>query len=158
EYVDVRLAGQIYFIDPDVASEDDENLFGWNARGTTQVKLINNMLRIFGTVSYRRNEQVNIMDVSMLRDFDFRQLAFGAGTDFTLGPWSIGGMIYGIFSEVSEMSTADTFYLNLGTTYYLVPKHVAAGFRWGRSWTSVEPMDPRLVRSDSFLLNLRLLI
>ncbi len=158
QYFDIQTAAQFYWIDVDVTTEDDEQLFGWNLRSTFQVKLFDEMFRIFGTYSYRRNQQLNLMDLSMFQDFDFRQHAFGAGADFTLGPWSIGGMGYGVFSETTETNSADNVYLSLGTTYFLLPPHVSIGARWSRSWKTVRPMEAKLVLSDSFLINVRLLI
>jgi hypothetical protein len=158
DWVDFRTSFQIYVVDTDVTTDVDQPIDGWNFRSTLQVKLLDDMFRLMGTVSYRENEQLTVPDLTMLRDDRFTGLTIGSGLDFTYDFFSIGGNYY--FSETSFGSNPLTaHYINVGATFWLRPPHVSVGVRWARSMASrAEDPQPRLTATDSFIVSLRLLI
>ncbi len=153
----LRTAAQLYRVDVDVTSDEDASLRGYNLRATAEVTVIDRMLRVFGSVAYRQNQQLAIPDITM-RAGDYEGILFSAGADFTYGDFSVGGMYYFIDSTLSETTNARNQYINIGATYWLHQPNVSIGVRWGRSMADSEPTDPRFKATDSFTLSLRLLI
>lgn len=153
----LRTAAQLYRVDVDVTSDEDASLRGYNLRATAEVNLLDRMLRVFGGVAYRQNQQLAIPDITM-RAGDYEGILFSAGADFTYGDFSVGGMYYFIDSTLSETTNARNQYINVGATYWLHQPNVSIGARWGRSMAESEPTEPRFKTTDSFTLSLRLLI
>lgn len=157
---DVKAAAQIYFVDVNVASSTDHKLRGYNLRATAQLKVLDGRLHFMGTAAYRRNQQINVTDLSMLRN-DYEGMVFAGGADFNQGRFGFGGNYYWIRSTLSSNSRLTNQYLNVGGTYWLFPPNVSVGFRYARSMAAQRtnpPQAPPLKATDSFILSLRLLI
>jgi hypothetical protein len=157
EWVDVRLASQIYFVDPDVTARSDANLFGYNLRATAQVKILDEMLRVFGTFAFRRNEQLALPDVTMHSGRDFEGFVGAGGVDFAYEWFSAGVMYYYLTSSSGDANWLNNHYLNVAATFWLMEPYVSIGVRWSRSMAE-QAMPLRLKDTDSFILSLRLLI
>jgi hypothetical protein len=155
---DAKLAAQLYLVDVDATADEDATLFGYNLRATAQVKILEEMFRVFGSFAYRRNEQISLTDLSMQLPDEFEGVLVGAGADFTYGPFSIGGQYYWMESTVSDETTLRAQYLNFGATYWLEPKHVSIGLRYARSMADAAPTPPILGATDSFILSMRLVL
>lgn len=170
EYFDVKLASQHYFIDQDVTIPDEDPdpggestwavpLRGYNLRGTFQVKLLDERIRIMGSAAYRRNQQVaSVTNVEELSDFDYEALLFSGGFDLVFGDFSFGGNYYYIVSRTSEAQELRNHYVNVGATYWLLPPNFSIGLRWARSMAEQDPTPVVLEATDSFILSMRLLI
>ncbi|MAQ17169.1 MAG: hypothetical protein CMN30_20545 [Sandaracinus sp.] len=157
-FLQVRTAAQLYYVDIDVTSDDDERLKGYNLRATAKVSLLDGMVEVFGGFAYRRNQQLAIPDVTTLRDQDYEGLVGSVGADFKYGAFGFGGMYYRIQSTISETSEFTNQYINVGVTYWLQEPNVSVGLRWARSMAEQTPNEPRLKATDSFILSMRLLL
>ena len=158
QYLDVRVAFQYYDVDPDTTSNDDAKLSGWNTRSTFQVKIPFGF-RVFGSFAIRRNEQLDIPDVTTKKENDFEGVIFGGGIDYTREPFSVGYMYNWHRSDLGSGNNLTLQYVNLGASYWIYPKHVVAGLRWARSMSRRrEEPDPLLKATDNFIISLRLLI
>lgn len=160
EYFDVRAGAQIYRVDPNLASDDDLRLTGYNLRLSARAKLLGEMLTIAGGAAYRRNEQLAVPDLTTLKD-DYSGFLFNGTVDFRYGDFGVGGTYYWIRSSLGPTSDFTNQYVNIGATYWLQDPNVSVGLRWARSMTDfdTDPVTtPRLKATDSFILSLRLLI
>lgn len=166
DIVEVRAAAQFYTVDVDVTSDTDQNLTGYNLRGTAQVNIVPNNLRAFGSVSYRRNQQLAIPDLTM-RSNEYEGVALGGGADFTYDRFSLGGQYYYLRSEINPNSVLENHYINVGATVWLEEPYVSVSLRWARSMadngcassvTMCTATPPRLGTTDSLILAMRLLI
>ncbi|AKF11219.1 hypothetical protein [Sandaracinus amylolyticus] len=158
EIVDLRLAAQLYFVDIDVTTDADASLFGYNLRATAQVKILGDMLRLNGTFAYRRNEQVEIPDVTIRSQRDYEGFVGAGGVDFTWEMLSVGAQYYFLTSSITDMSSLTNHYINVAATLWLMEPYVSIGARWSRSMAEATPMAPRVNATDSFIVSMRLLI
>lgn len=160
DFIGIRAAAQIYFVDADVTIEDDLSLFGYNFRGSMQVVLLDGMLRFFAGGSYRQNQQLAIPDLTTYRPDAFKGFVVSGGFDFSYRDFSIGGNYFFVWNTPSTRNTTTTHYVNVGATYWFFRPYVSIGLRWGRSMQRRESTtaDPTSVDTDSAILSLRLLI
>jgi hypothetical protein len=152
----VKVAFQYYLVDVDVTQDEDVRLTGYNVRSTAEVKLLGDALRLFGSASYRGNEQVAIPDISMRKD-PFSALTLGGGLDYSRDRFSVGAMYYRVHRAIDDETKFTDNFVNVGATYRLSPSNVSAGLRWARSVARTTSMLPTL-DTDSVFLSLRLMI
>ena len=157
-FLQVRTAAQLYYVDVDVTSGADQKLRGYNLRATAKLSLLDEMLEVFGSMAFRRNQQLAVPDITMFGSTDYEGVVAAGGADLKLGAFSVGGMYYYLHSNLSEMSSFTNHYINVGATYWLREPNVSVGLRWARSMADSEPNEPRLQATDSFILSMRLLI
>jgi hypothetical protein len=157
---DLKLAAQIYRVDPDVTADTDLNLTGYNLRATARAKVWDDHLAFYGSFAYRANEQLAIPDLTMTKA-DYEGYLASGGFDFRWESFGLGATYYWIRSSTSETDDLINQYLNVGATYWLHEPNVSIGLRWSRSMSELDTdstMVARLKATDSFILSMRLLI
>lgn len=168
----IRTGAQFYWVDNDVTQEEDAQLTGYNLRATGQLKLLDEFLRFYATVTYRENDTVLLPDITQLSDENFVGYVGAGGFDLDfdrigLVNLGFGGNYYYIYQRLTENAQnsgePDDFtfhYINLGLTYWLWEDVVSTGLRWGRLTTDTtrDTSAPALKTTDSFILSLRLII
>ncbi|PKN56625.1 MAG: hypothetical protein CVU56_15145 [Deltaproteobacteria bacterium HGW-Deltaproteobacteria-14] len=154
---DIKATGQFYLVDVDATKDTDKSVNGFNARVTAQVKLLDQKLRIFASGAVRRNQQLDVTDLSKRIDA-YTGVVGAGGFDLAFGDFGFGAQYYYLHSEFTEKSNLTSHYLNVGLTWWLEPPYLSAGLRWGRTMTSSEPSDPRVKTTDSVILSMRLLL
>jgi hypothetical protein len=157
KYFDIKMAAQFYRVDIDLTNNEDPTLTGQNLRATAQAKLLDNMVRVFGSVAARSNKQISVTDVTMPLDNDFAALVVGGGAEFNYKDFSVGGQYYWIRTEATVDSALFNQYVNVGATYWIWERSVAAGVRWAHSRVDAEDENiPNLIDSHSLIGSLRL--
>jgi len=155
--LDIKAAGQFYLVDVDATKDTDKSVNGFNARLTAQVKLLDDSLRIFATGAFRRNQQLDILDLSQRID-PYTGVVVGWGFDAFVDDFSFGAQHYYLDSEFSDISSATNHYINVGLTWWAQPPYLSLGLRWGRTMSNGEPNEPRLKATDSVIASMRLML
>jgi len=159
KYFDIKMAAQFYRVDIDLTNDEDPTLTGQNLRATAQAKLLDNMLRVFASFSVRGNKQISVTDVTMRLENDFSAMVIGAGAEFDYKDFSVGGQYYWVRTEATVDSALFNQYVNIGASYWLWERSVAAGFRWAHSRVDAEDENiPNLIDTHSLIGSLRLVL
>ncbi|MCB9633403.1 MAG: hypothetical protein H6721_14910 [Sandaracinus sp.] len=159
-WVDVKVAAQIYRVDPDVTADTDLELTGYNLRATTLIKPWRDHLSLHASFAYRSNEQLAIPDLTMTKA-DYEGFVAAGGFDFRWDAFGLGATYYWIRSSTSETDDLTNQYVNVGMTYWLREPNVSIGLRWARSMAELSGDSAatlRLKATDSFILSMRLLL
>jgi len=156
---DVKLAAQFYDVDIDLSNNEDQGLTGYNLRATAQLKLLDEMIRVFGSFALRSNQQVAVPNVTERLDDDFSGRVIAGGLEFNYGDLSIGGQAYVIRTEATPDNALTTYYVNAGAMYWLWERTVSAGFRFAYSDVDAEAENaPALLTTVTLIGALRLTI
>ncbi|MEO0325705.1 MAG: hypothetical protein AAF447_22300 [Myxococcota bacterium] len=161
-YVDIRATTQLYFIDIDITESEDQELRGYNARLTFQVKPYDG-LRLFGTFAYRRNQQIVNTDLSIRRP-DFEGMVAAAGAEYRFGDFSVGGQYYWLRQDRADNALGaeqvlTTQIASVGVSYYLWNPNVSVGLRWSFNTVDDTTRDEVPLKSTNALIfSMRLLI
>ncbi|MEO1333382.1 MAG: hypothetical protein AAFV32_07645 [Myxococcota bacterium] len=168
KYFDVRSAAQFYWVDLDFDSDTDTSLRGHNLRATAQVKLLDSSVRVFGGISDRRNQQSAVPDITIRAEDDFEATIWNAGLEVDAGELFrraniadmnsllIGGGYYQFDSDTGA-NTADSEFINIAATYWILPDTLATGIRYGRVSNDTSA-SAALADTESFFLSLRMFI
>lgn len=174
--VGLRLAGQFYWVDPNVtqevvenpatgALEGDAELTGYNLRSSLEVRMLDG-LRVFGSFAYRSNQQNGgPTALAELSENDFFGLVAAGGAEWVWRDWTVGGQYYRIIRETSpaegeQPAARDVLeYVAAGVGYALKAPNLYTGLRYGRSTAANRrAQEDPLSATDTVILSLRLLI
>ncbi|MEL6340961.1 MAG: hypothetical protein AAFQ65_13710, partial [Myxococcota bacterium] len=152
----------------DFDSDTDTSLRGHNLRATAQVKLLDSSVRVFGGISDRRNQQSAVPDITIRAEDDFEATIWNAGLEVDAGELFrraniadmnsllIGGGYYQFDSDTGA-NTADSEFINIAATYWILPDTLATGIRYGRVSNDTSA-SAALADTESFFLSLRMFI
>lgn len=159
----VKAAFQFYDVDVSLTEDEDKPLSGYNLRATAEVKPLKpwfgDLVRVFFSGAYRTNQQIVVTDTSMYLENDYEGLLFGGGADVTYGDFSVGGQYYWVKTEATVDGALFNHFANVGATYWVWERSVAAAFRWGYSDVKAEDETvPNLQTTHSFIGSMRLLL
>jgi hypothetical protein len=122
-YIEARAAFQGFIIDTNMLSTKDDNIFGFNARGTVKVNLLDGMLAFFGNFAFDRNDTVDPTDVNRRAADKYVGLVYGGGMDFNYlrrfgRSNGIGAQYEQVQYQVGTGGVTTIRYANLGSTYW----------------------------------------
>ncbi len=168
DYVDVKLAAQFYNVNVDLTNADTVDLTGYNLRSTVQFKInqevrvfgfkLFDSSRVFGTYAYRRNQQLDVPDLTTQLDDDFEGMVVAAGADFTRGHLVIGGQWYWLRQEATPDNALFTNFINAGAMYWIWERSVSVGVRWAFNDVESENDSIATLQTHSVIGSLRLLL
>lgn len=147
-YIDVRAAGQIFNVNTNTQSHDDDNINGYNLRVTLRGKIANGMIVPFVNGALTLNDTVNPTNVAQRSPDRYKSRVFGGGLDvnyqhrFTCAYDCADGI--GLQYEQVQFQTGNgpvtgLRYINVGTTYWLIDR-LALGARFA-FWTQEKDGD-----------------
>lgn len=158
ELFEARAEFQGFVVDTNTNRGDDDNIKGYDVRGSAKLKLLDDTISPFGNVALARNDTVQPTDVSKLAPDKYTAITWGGGIDFNWEhPWAgrangVGAQYDRVQYQVGGGNVTNLHYVNVGTTYWLGP-NVALGGRiavWLRNDVNVHDEGER-----SLLLTLR---
>ena len=158
DIVDIKLAGQFYDVNVDLNNNETADLTGFNLRSTAQVKFWGQRARVFGSFAYRKNQQLDIPDLTTRLDSDFEGLVAAAGAEVNIDDVSIGGQWYWVRTEATDGASIIINYGNFGAMYWLWERSVSVGLRWGFNDVDPEAEGVAGLKTHTFIGALRLLI
>ena len=157
EWFDIKVAGQFYTVDIDLTNDEDQALSGYNLRSTAQVKIFD-LVRVFGTVAVRSNEQVAVPDITTKLEDDFSGLVIAGGAEFNYANFSVGGQVYSIRSEATPDNALTTTYANIGVMYWAWQRNMSLNVRFAYSNVDAENEDVAVLKTFALIGGLRLTI
>jgi hypothetical protein len=120
--VDSQASAQLFRVNTDTSSTEDENIIGYNLRAGARLKLARGKVAPFINGSRVVNSVVDPNDGHMLSDEAFVGYTLSTGIDYNLLGASGVGFGYAFIrgTQGSESRTTE-HYANLGGTYWLTP-------------------------------------
>ncbi len=147
-YVDARAAVQIFRVDTNRNSSEDQPIDGYNWRFGVKGKLLNESLRLFANVSRVQNEVVNPDDGTRLSGELFNGMTVSGGIDWDYFEKNGIGAQYAMIRDQQGLSTLTTqHFINVGTTWWITD-NTAVGARASFLVRCEEP-DPDTTCKDA---------
>ena len=159
EFADAQASLQLFRVNTNTASEEDEPIDGYNVRLGARGKLLNEALRFWANWSLVQNEVVDPNDGARLSGDIFTGMTFSAGVDYDfLGKTGVG-VQYALVRDQQGLGTRTTqHYFNLGASWW-VHDTTALGARFGLFMKCEEPNTgggcPEKEGTRSYFLTLR---
>jgi hypothetical protein len=126
--LEVKAEVQGYQVDTNTTSPSDWFIYGFNARVSGKVTLLDGKVRGFANVAFDRNDVVDPATRGLLPD-KYISFCSGAGVDFNYsGQNGVGAQYVRIQYRTGGGVITTLQYANLGTTYWLTPQ-VSLGAR-----------------------------
>ncbi len=120
KYVEAQAAVQIFRVDTNRSSSEDQPIDGLNMRVGAKAKLLDGALRLFGNFAFVQNEVVDKDDGSRLSGEVFNGLSVTTGVDFDYLDKNGVGVQYALVRDQQGFGTRTTsHYINVGTTWWL---------------------------------------
>jgi hypothetical protein len=122
---EARVAFQGYTVDTNTNSTADQNIKGFNVRGTGKLKLANDVVVPFANFAFDRNDTVDPNDVSKLAVDKYSSIEAGGGIDFNYShrtperPNGIGLQYDNVQYQVGRGDVTTLHFVNVGTTYWI---------------------------------------
>lgn len=121
-FVDAQIATQMFRVNTDTSSNDDENIIGYNVRGGVRLKLAGGRLRPFVNASRVVNSVVDKNDGKQLSTDPYRGYTVSAGVDVAVRGRNGVGLQYAFVRGQQGMESRSTErFFNIGATYWLSP-------------------------------------
>lgn len=126
--VEVKAEIQGYQVDTDTTNAFDWFIYGFNARASAKVLLLDGKVQGFANVAFDRNDVVDPATRRLLPD-KYISFCSGVGLDFNYsGSNGVGAQYVRIQYRTGGGTITTLQYANLGTTYWLTPQ-VSLGAR-----------------------------
>ncbi|HYV45311.1 MAG TPA: hypothetical protein VFA20_10640 [Myxococcaceae bacterium] len=126
--VEVKAEVQGYQVDTNTTNAFDWFIYGFNARASGRVKLLDGKLQGFANLAFDRNDVVDPATQRLLPD-KYVSFCSGVGLDFNYaGANGVGAQYVRIQYRTGGGVITTLQYANLGTTYWLTPQ-VSLGAR-----------------------------
>lgn len=122
---EARAEFQGYVVDTNTNSTVDQNIKGFNVRGTGKLKLVNDVVVPFANFAFDRNDTVDPNDVSKLAVDKYTSVEVGGGVDFNYShrtperPNGIGVQYDQVQYQVGHGDVTTLHFVNVGTTYWI---------------------------------------
>lgn len=138
KYVDARLAVQGFDVDTNTNSSSNDDIRGYNVRGTVRAKLLDGMLVPFASAAYTRNDTLVANDLAKRASERYQALNFGGGVDVDLArrfrcAWDcadgFGAQLQQVQFQIGDGLVTTNRYLNVGATWWIAP-NVSLGGRF----------------------------
>lgn len=142
KYVDVRVAVQGFDIDPNMASNTNDDIRGYNVRGTVRAKLFDGLLVPFASTAYTKNDTLVQTNLAQRAKDRYQAVNAGGGIDVDLARRyrcshdcadGFGVQYQQVQYQIGEGLVTTERYVNVGATYWLAP-NVSVGVRYAQ-WT-----------------------
>jgi hypothetical protein len=128
DLIDAKTAVQLYQLDTQLSTEDDQRIRGYNLRGNVRLKLRDGQIAPFLNVSRNLNEMLDPNDATVKLDDIYEVLTFGGGVDVRLfGDSGIGAQYMQVQQDSNTGSVRD-HYINVGGSYW-VQEGLSIGLR-----------------------------
>lgn len=153
KYFDARIAAQLFDVNANTASADDDHIRGYNLRGTMRAKLLGARVIPFFSSAYTRNDTLVSNDVSKRSPDRYQAINFGTGVDinflrrFTCAfdcADGIGIQYQQVQYQVGDGLVTTQRYFNVGATVWIIP-NLSLGVRYAQYTFEAEqqPTSPR---------------
>lgn len=153
KHFDFRLAFQMFDIDPNMASNTNDDIRGYNLRGTARAKLFDDHIVPFASAAYTHNDTLIQTNVAKRSPDSYQAVNFGGGVDLNLARRfrcsydcadGLGGQYQQVQYQIGDGLVTTERYLNIGATYWLTP-HVSLG---GRFAMAMEEAEQPITQAD----------
>ncbi len=129
ERVEAKAAVQLYMVDLDVTSKEDEGITGRNVRGGVRVELLPNRLAAFANVAWNQNDMLDPQNVRRRSGEYYHSLSAGGGVDFAIRERDgIGAQYTRVQFRPGQLTPVVLHWVNVGGTLWLGEK-AALGVR-----------------------------
>jgi hypothetical protein len=138
KYVDARFAVQGFSIDSNTNSSANDDIRGYNVRGTVRAKLLDGLLVPFASAAYTRNDTLVLNDLAKRAPDRYQAVNLGGGMDVDLArrhrcAWDcadgLGAQFQQVQFQVGDGLVTTNRYVNVGGTYWIAP-NVSLGARF----------------------------
>ena len=142
KHFDARAAVQMFDVNTNTNSKDDEHIRGYNLRGTARVKLLDRMVVPFAGFAYTRNDTLVPTNTALRAPDRYHAVNLGGGVDLNLQRRyrcshdcadGFGAQYQQVQFQIGEGLVTTQRYVNVGGTYWLAP-NVSLGLRFAM-WT-----------------------
>lgn len=119
----IHAALQMFQVNTDTSRSDDQNIDGFNARGSVMGRFLDRRLRAFANASIVQNEVVDPDDGQRLSGEIYTGTSIGGGFDVTAldERAGAGAQVVLVSDRQGTNPVASQLYVNVGTTYWLSP-------------------------------------
>lgn len=137
EYGDVKVAVQGFDIDTNTGKGGDDQVRGYNLRGTGRLKIAHGLVVPFASAAYTRNDTLEPNNLERRSPDRYQAVNLGGGIDFNVARRyaenrdaadGVGLQYQQVQFQVGDGLVTTLRYANLGGTYWLTP-HVAVDGR-----------------------------
>jgi hypothetical protein len=142
----MRLAVQAFDIDPNTASNSNDDIRGYNLRGTARAKLFDAHISPFLSGAYTHNDTLVQTNLEKRSPDPYVAVNLGGGIDLNLARRyrctydcadGLGGQYQQVQYQIGGGLVTTQRYVNIGATYWLTP-HVSLGGRFAMAMTEAE--------------------
>lgn len=143
QYVDAHVAVQGFDIDPNMASNTNDDIRGYNMRGTVRAKLLDRTIVPFASAAYTRNDTLVQTNVALRSKERYQAVNVGGGIDANLMRRfhcsydcadGFGIQYQQVQYQIGNGLVTTERFFNLGATYWLAP-NLSLGARFAM-WMS----------------------
>ncbi len=136
--VDARVAVQGFAIDTNTNTGQNDEIRGYNVRGTARLKLVDGMLVPFASAAYTRNDTLVPNDLAKRAPERYQAVNFGAGLDVDVArrhkcAWDcadgFGAQFQQVQFQIGDGLVTTNRYVNVGATWWIAP-NVSLGGRF----------------------------
>lgn len=160
DLIEAQTAAQLFRVNTDTKTDDDQNIVGYNLRAGLKLKLMDGVLTPFVNGSRVTNSVVDPNDGSMLADYAYVGYTLSTGIDYNFWDKTGIGATYSLIrGRQGQQSRTTEHFLNIGSSYYLTD-HTAVGARASIYRNCRETPDDPCVRqgSRSYFVTMRTLL
>ncbi len=118
--LETQAAVQMFRVNTDTQSSDDENIIGYNVRGGAKLNLLDGMVTPFVNASRVTNSVIDPNDGKMLSTEAYVGYTLGGGIDYNYwGNHGVGAQYSFVRGQQGDQSRTTEHFINVGTSYYL---------------------------------------
>ena len=119
DYIESRTALQVYQLDTQMSTTEDQPIYGFNVRAGVRLKLLESRVFPFANVSYNRNDMLDPMDATIKLDDKYRVYTLSGGLDYNFLPVVGVGVQYGQIMQREGAARVRDHFVNVGSTYFI---------------------------------------
>lgn len=147
--IDARVAAQLFDINVNTTSKDDDHIRGYNLRGTVRAKLFNGHVVPFLSPAYTKNDTLLPADLSKRAPERYVAINAGGGVDIDIRRRfrcshdcadGFGLQYQQVQFQIGDGLVTTNRYVNIGGSYWLAP-NLSANVRYAQ-WTSEAEEQP----------------
>lgn len=157
ELFEAKAAAQVYGLDTQIVTPDNERIFGYNFRASVRLKLLDGQLAPFVNASRNENEMLEPMNPAIKLVDTFTVYTLTGGVDYAIAGQNGVGVQYALVRQDEPgVNRIRDHYINVGGTYWL-EEGLSIGARLGW-WIRDERNQDELYGSRSFFVTGRLML
>lgn len=157
EVFEAKAAAQVYALDTQIVTPDNERIIGYNFRASVRLKLLDGQLSPFVNASRNENEMLEPMDPTVKLVDTFTVYTLTGGVDYAIaGKNGVGAQYALVRQDEPGVNRIRDHYINVGGTYWL-EEGLSIGARLGW-WIRDERNQDELYGNRSIFVTGRLML